>query len=83
VHAPEIARVAPGASSIRHVRGLIASRRYSLPMAAAVVCCIVASFMSPILQWLFVVAAFGFVLDAATAWFERAGGTGGMHDYKQ
>ena len=83
MHAPEIARVAPEASSIRHVRGFIASRRYSLPMAAAVVCCIVASFMSPILQWLFVVAAFGFVLDAATAWFERAGGTGGMHEYKQ
>ncbi len=65
------------------MRGFIASRRYSLPLAAAAICCVVASMVSPILQWLFVVIAFGFVLDAATAWFERAGGTGGMHDYKQ
>jgi hypothetical protein len=58
------------------VRGFIASHRYALPMVAAVVCCVAASYVSPILQWLLVVAAFGFVLDAATAWFERAGGTG-------
>ena len=65
------------------MRGFIASHRYALPLAAAALCCVVASQVSPILQWLFVVAAFGFVLDAATAWFERAGGTGGMHEYKQ
>ncbi len=65
------------------MRGFIASHRYSLPLAAAAICCYAASIAAPILAWLFVVAAFGFVLDAATAWFERAGGTGGMHDYKQ
>ena len=65
------------------MRGLFASHRYSMPFAAAAICCVVASLMPPILQWVFVVAAFGFVLDAATAWFERAGGTGGMHEYKQ
>ena len=65
------------------MRGLIARRRYSLPMAAAVVSCVLATVMPPIVQWLLVIAAFGFVLDAATAWFERAGGTGGLHEYKQ
>jgi hypothetical protein len=65
------------------VRGLLESKRYWIPLAAAVVCFYAASMASPIVAWLLIVAAFGFVFDAATAWLAKAGGTGGMHDYKQ
>ena len=57
--------------------------RYWLPLAGACVCFLAASFVSPIVAWLLIVAAFGFVLDAGTAWLAKAGGTGGMRDYKQ
>lgn len=60
------------------------TRRYWLPLAAAVLCLIAASFaLPPLVIYALIMLAFGFCFDAATAWLARAGGTGGMSDYKQ
>ena len=64
-------------------RCTLAPMRYRVCAAAAVVCLTVANFVGPVLAWLLIIATFGFVLDAATAWFERAGRTGGLHEYRQ
>ena len=39
--------------------------------------------LPPLVAYVLIMPAFGFCFDAATAWLARAGGTGGMHDYKQ
>jgi hypothetical protein len=57
--------------------------RFKLPLAASVVCLFAAGFVPPVIAYLLVVAAFGCALDAGTAWLARAGGTGGMKDFKQ
>jgi hypothetical protein len=57
--------------------------RFKLPLAAMAVCLVGAGFVPPVVTYLLVVAAFGFALDAGTAWLARAGGTGGMKDFKQ
>jgi hypothetical protein len=74
---------APDRSRIPPVRELLDAKRYWLPMAAACLCLIGASVLAPIFAWVLLIAAFGFILDGATAWFANAGSTGGMHDYKQ
>jgi hypothetical protein len=75
--------IAAGRSSISVVRSFVASRRYSLPLAGACVCFFAASIVAPIVAWVLIIAAFGLVLDAGTAWLAKAGSTGGMRDYKQ
>jgi hypothetical protein len=57
--------------------------RYWLPLAAAAVCLIVASMVSPIVGFVLVIAAFGFVIDVSTKLFENAGKTGGLGDHRQ
>jgi hypothetical protein len=39
--------------------------------------------VSPILGYVLVIAAFFFFFEVATSLWERAGGTGGMGQYKQ
>ena len=66
------------------MRGVKETRRYWLPLVAAVLCLFAASWgLPPVAVYVLVMASFGFCFDAATAWLARAGGTGGMHDYKQ
>jgi hypothetical protein len=66
------------------VRALSETRRYWLPVAAAVLCLLAASFgPPPLVAYALIMAAFGLCFDAATAWLARAASTGGMHDYKQ
>jgi hypothetical protein len=66
------------------VRAVKATRRYWLPLAAAVLCLLAASFgPPPVVAYALIMGAFGFCFDAATTWLARAGGTGGMHEYKQ
>ena len=66
------------------MRALKESRRYWLPVAAAALCLLVASFgPPPLVAYALIMGAFGLCFDAATAWLARAGGTGGRHDYKQ
>jgi hypothetical protein len=57
--------------------------RYWLPSLAAVICLIVASMASPLIGFVLVIAALGFVLDATTKWFETARKAGGLGDHRQ
>ena len=60
------------------------TRRYWLPLAAAALCLLVASWgVPPLAAYGLVILSFGFCFDAATTWLARAGGTGGMRDFKQ
>ena len=63
------------------------SRRFSLryggPLLLALICVIVAGYVSPIIGYVLVVAAFFFFFEVATSLWERAGGTGSMQQYKQ
>ena len=57
--------------------------RYWLPTLAAVVCLVAATMASPVIGFVLVIAAFGFVLDASTKWFENARKAGGLGDHRQ
>ena len=66
------------------MRALKDTRRYWLPLAAAVLCLFAASWgVPPLVAYALIMLAFGLCFDAATAWLARAGGTGGMRDFKQ
>ena len=66
------------------VRAVKDTKRYWLPLAAAVLCLLVASWgVPPLVAYGLIMLAFGFCFDAATLWLARAGGTGGMRDFKQ
>jgi hypothetical protein len=57
--------------------------RFKLPLATCAICLFAAGFVPPVVAYVLIVAAFGFALDAGTTWLARAGGTGGMKDFKQ
>ena len=57
--------------------------RYWLPTLAAVICLVAATMVSPLIGFVLVIAAFGFVLDVSTKLFESAGKTGGLGDHRQ
>jgi hypothetical protein len=57
--------------------------RYWLPTVAAVACLVGASFASPLIGFVLLIAAFGFILDVSTKLFENAGKTGGLGDHRQ
>jgi hypothetical protein len=65
----------------------MSSRRFALryggPLALSLICLIVAGSVSPIVGYVLVIAAFFFFFEVATSLWERAGGTGGMEQYKQ
>ena len=65
------------------MRAVIDTARYWGPVVAAFVCLIAVLFVGPILGWLLIIAAFGLLLDAGTAMFERAGSTGNLTTYRQ
>jgi hypothetical protein len=57
--------------------------RYWLPLGAGFSLALASLFAGVILTWLMLTAAFGLILDGATAAFERAGSTGNLTTYKQ
>jgi hypothetical protein len=57
--------------------------RYWLPAVAAVVCLVAATMVPPVIGFVLLIAAFGFVLDVSTKLFEQAGKTGGLHNHRQ
>jgi hypothetical protein len=72
------------ARSIPPVRALKETRRYWLPLSGAAMCLFAASWgVPPLAAYVLIVAGVGLCIDAATTWLARAGGTGGLHDYKQ
>ncbi len=57
--------------------------RYALPLVGLVLCWGLASFTPPLIAYVLIFAGFACVMDAGTAWLARAGGTGGIKDFKQ
>jgi ABC-type nitrate/sulfonate/bicarbonate transport system permease component len=65
------------------MRAILGTVRYWLPLVAGCACLIVATQVDAVVAWVLMIAAFGLVLDACTAMFERAGRTGSIYDNKQ
>jgi hypothetical protein len=65
------------------MRAAFATVRYWGPLVAGFMCLVATSFVGPIVAWLLIIAAFGLILDGATAMFERAGSTGGLTSHRQ
>jgi hypothetical protein len=65
------------------MRGAARTKRYWLPLVAAAICLTVAFYVGPLIAMILMIAALGLVFDAATAWFAKVSGTGGLRDYKQ
>jgi hypothetical protein len=57
--------------------------RYGLPIVAAIACLVVGTMVSPVIAFVLLIAAFGFVLDVTTKWLENAGKTGGLGNHRQ
>jgi len=57
--------------------------RYLLSLFSALFLLVAVSWVSPIVGFVFIILAFGLLFEGGTAWFERAGRTGGLHDYHQ
>jgi hypothetical protein len=62
---------------------LAGRKRYGLPLLGAVVAFVAASFAGPVLTLVLTFVAIGLVLDAATAWWERAGRSGALSSHRQ
>jgi hypothetical protein len=54
-----------------------------LPLIAGFLCLIATAFVGVIGDWLLMTLSFGLILDGATAWWERAGGTGNLTTHRQ
>jgi hypothetical protein len=62
---------------------MLRSIRYWGPVAAGLLCLVVAQFVGVVAEWLLLILAFGLVLDGATAMWERAGSAGNLTTYRQ
>jgi hypothetical protein len=61
----------------------LGSVRLLLPLVIAVACLYGASLTPPLVAYGLIIAAFALFFDAGTAWLAKAGGTGGLKDFKQ
>ena len=57
--------------------------RYWLPLVAAFVLLAAATKVSAILAFIFIVVAFGLVIEVSTKMFENSGSTGGLNNHRQ
>jgi len=62
---------------------VIASGRYWMPIALACLCLLATSWVGPVVGYVLIVVAFFLLFEGTTAWFSKAGGTGGLENYKQ
>jgi hypothetical protein len=65
------------------MRAALRTVRYWGPLVGCFACLIVSPMVHPIAAWLLIILAFGLLLDSATALWEKAGGTGSLHDHRQ
>jgi hypothetical protein len=65
------------------MRILLRRLRYIGPVVLGAACLVAAYYVPPFVTYLLVLASFALLFEAGTAWFARAGGTGGMKDYRQ
>jgi hypothetical protein len=68
---------------VRVMHAIGGTARYWGPLVAGFVCLVAALFVGPLVAWLLMMLAFGLILDGATAMWEKAGGTGGLTEYRQ
>ena len=54
--------------------------RVGAPFVLGSICLVVAGWTGPVLTWILLIAAFGFMLDGATLLFSRGGG---LSDHRQ
>jgi uncharacterized membrane protein YccC len=57
--------------------------RYIGPVILATACLVVAYYVPPWVTYVLVIASFALLFEAGTAWFARAGGHGGLKDFRQ
>jgi hypothetical protein len=65
------------------VRAVKRNWRYWLPLAAGCTLILGTQFAGPVLTWIMLALGFGLILDAATAMWARAGGTGNATTHRQ
>jgi hypothetical protein len=65
------------------MRAQLRRLRYVGPLVIACACLVVAYYVPPWVTYVLVIASFCLLFEAGTAWFARAGGTGGLKDYRQ
>ena len=57
--------------------------RYIGPLLLACACLVAGYSVPPWATYVLVIAAFALLFEAGTAWFARAGGSGGLKDFRQ
>ncbi len=65
------------------MRAKLGPLRYLGPLILAFGCLLAAYYVSPVVAYVLVIAAFVLMFEGGTAWFARAGGTGGLKSYRQ
>ena len=58
------------------LRSFWRAHRVAIPLVLAVLCLLLANFAGPIVGYLLIVAAFGFLMDGGLSMFPTAGGMG-------
>jgi hypothetical protein len=57
--------------------------RYWLPLIAAFALLVAATKVPAILSFIFIIVAFGLVIEVSTKMLENSGGTGGLNNHRQ
>jgi hypothetical protein len=65
------------------MRAKLRRLRYWGPLIVAIACLVAGYYVPPWVTYVLVIAAFALLFEAGTAWFSRAGGTGGLKDFRQ
>jgi hypothetical protein len=65
------------------MRAKLRRLRYIGPLVLACACLTAAYYVPPWVTYVLVIASFGLLFEAGTAWFARANGTGSMKNYRQ
>lgn len=65
------------------MRATLRHLRYWGPVLLACGCLVAAYSVPSWATYVLVIASFVLLFEAGTAWFARAGGTGGLKDYRQ
>ena len=65
------------------MRAKLRRLRYIGPLVVAIACLVAGYYVPPFVTYVLVIASFALLFEAGTAWFARAGGTGGLKDFRQ
>ena len=76
-------RTRPREYASQQMRAKLRPLRYWGPFVLAIVCLVVAYSVPPVVTYILVIVSFVLLFEVGTALFARAGGTGGLKDFKQ